>query len=104
MGALDTELENLRSTMKSNAEAERTRLVSEAEAAKKRIERDTETMITQELGRAREQLRAEAAELAVKMAEEILQREMKPGRSGSVWSPITPRTLSASPSTNAEAA
>jgi F-type H+-transporting ATPase subunit b len=78
MSELDSELEKLRGTMKVNAEAERSRLVGEAEAAKKRIERDTETMIAQELGRAREQLRAEAAELAVKMAEEILHREMKP--------------------------
>ena len=78
MGDLDNELEKLRATMKVNAEAERTRLVSEAEAAKARIERDTEAMVAQELGRAREQLRGEAAELAVKMAEEILQREMKP--------------------------
>lgn len=78
MSELDSELEKLRDTMKANAEIERARLVSDAEAAKRRIERDTEAMITQELGRAREQLKAEAAELAVKMAEDILRREMKP--------------------------
>lgn len=102
MGALDSELEKLRGTMKANAEAERTRLVSEAEAAKKRIERDTEAMITQELGRAREQLKAEAAELAVKMAEDILRREMKPEDQKHLVADYT-KTLGAAPS-KAEAA
>lgn len=78
MNALDQELADLRETMKRSAESERARMVSDAEDAKRRIERDTEAVIAMELDRARQALNIEAADLAVKMAQDILRREIKP--------------------------
>ncbi len=78
MNALDQELAELRETMKRSAESERARMVSDAEDAKRRIERDTEAVIAMELERARQALKIEAADLALKMAEDILRREINP--------------------------
>lgn len=77
MNELDAELGILRANVAKNAEAEKARLMEDADATAKRIARDTEALITSELRRAEEQLRTQASELAVALAGEILKKEMK---------------------------
>jgi F-type H+-transporting ATPase subunit b len=77
MKDLDAELKKLETTLAGSAEAEKKRLLEEAEAAAKKVQKDAEVAIATELSKAQEQLRHETAELAVKLAEDILRREIK---------------------------
>lgn len=77
MNELDAELASLRASVAKNAEAEKARLMDEAAATAKRIERDTEALIASELRRVEESLRQQASELAVGIAGEILKKEIK---------------------------
>ena len=78
MADLDKELGQLKATFEGQAKAEKARLLEEAETAAKKVQKDAEVAIATELAKAQEQLRVEAADLAVKLAEEILRREIKP--------------------------
>jgi len=73
---LESELEEIRSTSRQRAESERERIIADAQAAAQRIRDNASAAITQELRRAREQLREEATHLAIDMAAKRLASEM----------------------------
>lgn len=77
MADLESEMRKLTVSFEQNAETERKRLLAEAEATAKRISADAEAMIQSELEKAQATLRNDAAALAVTLAGEILQRELK---------------------------
>ncbi|MFP8880643.1 MAG: F0F1 ATP synthase subunit B [Myxococcota bacterium] len=76
LGDLESELEQIRSTSRQRAESERERIIADAQAAAQRIRANASAAITQELRRAREQLREEATQLAIEMAAQRLAREV----------------------------
>jgi F-type H+-transporting ATPase subunit b len=78
MAGLDAELAEIRQQTRERAEAERTRILAEAAASAERVKRDATAAVAQELRRARAELRAEAAELAVSLAGKLLQEGMTP--------------------------
>lgn len=71
--SLDAELEEIRRVVRQQAEAERDRLLAEANASAARIRRDAAAAAEQEVRRAREQLRAETVDLAVQIASDLLR-------------------------------
>ena len=73
---LETELEEIRGTSRQRAEAERERILEAARASAERIRRDASAAVDQELRRAREELREQATQLALKIAAERLEREV----------------------------
>ncbi len=73
---LDAELEQIRTTSRQRAESERERIIADAQAAAQRVRDNATAAITQELRRAREQLREEATQLAIDMAAQRLEREV----------------------------
>ena len=73
---LDAELERIRSTARQRAEAERDRIIAAARAAAARIHRDAGVAVEHELRRAREQLREDAANLAVELAGDLLREQL----------------------------
>jgi len=72
LAGLDAELAEIRQQMRQRAEAEGARILAEAAASAERMKRDATAAVAQELRRARTQLRAEAAELAVSLAGKLL--------------------------------
>jgi F-type H+-transporting ATPase subunit b len=76
LAELDSELARIRTTARERAEAERDRIVADARAAAQRVRDDARVAIDQELRRAREELRREAAELSVELAGELLRGEV----------------------------
>lgn len=76
LSRLDEEVARLRGLAREQAEAERERILADARAAAGRIERDAAAVIDQELRRSREELRREAAELTVRLAGELLARQV----------------------------
>jgi F-type H+-transporting ATPase subunit b len=70
---LDAEMARIREQARERAEAERKHILADASASAERIRRDARTAVDQELRRAREELRREAAELAVELAAEMLR-------------------------------
>lgn len=76
MAGLDAELAEIRQQARERAEAERIRILADATASGERIRRDAETSLEQELRRARAELRAEAADLAVRLAGQLVAERM----------------------------
>ena len=73
---LDAELETIRATSRERAEAERERIVADAEAVAERIRSDAHAAVDHELRRARERLREKASELAIEIAAERLEEQL----------------------------
>ncbi len=73
---LDSELVEIRETGRRRAEQERERILTDARASAERIRREAAVAIEQELRRAREELREEAADLAIELAGELLIQEL----------------------------
>jgi F-type H+-transporting ATPase subunit b len=73
---LEAELEEIRATSNQRAEVERDKILSDARATAERIRRDASVAVEMELRRAREALREEATQLAMKLATEQLEREV----------------------------
>ena len=73
---LDAELERVRATARERAETERERILADAHAAAERIRSDAHVAVEQELRRARDQLREEAAALSIQLASELLQAQV----------------------------
>ncbi len=71
--ALDAEMVRIRDQARQRAESEREHLLADASAAAERIRADARAAVDQELRRAREELRREAAELAIEIAAETLR-------------------------------
>lgn len=73
VAGLDAELAGIREQARQRADAERDRILAEAEVAAERLRRDAASALEQETRRARAELRAEAAELAVTLAGKLLR-------------------------------
>lgn len=74
--ALGAEIEDIKHSVRAQAETERDRLIGDAQAAADRIRRDALLAVEQERRRARGDLRNEAAEMAVRLAADLLQRQV----------------------------
>jgi F-type H+-transporting ATPase subunit b len=72
---LDEELEQLRSEMVRAGEAERDRIVAEAEEKAARMRRETSFVIEQRMKQLREDLTREAVESAIQAAEQVLREQ-----------------------------
>ena len=70
---LDAEMARIRELARERAEAERKHILAEASATAERIRKDARAAVDQELRRGREELRREAAELALELAAETLR-------------------------------
>ncbi len=71
---LDGELNEIREGARQRAASEREAILADAVASAERIRSDARASVAQELERARETLRNEAAELATDLAAELLSR------------------------------
>lgn len=79
IASLDREVEGIRNTVRAQAENERERLLADARAVAERIRRDAQLAVEQEARGARESLRNEAAEMAVRLAGDLLKRQVTDG-------------------------
>ncbi len=76
---LDREIASIRKEMIAAGEAERDRIVSEAEAKAARMRRDAEFLIEQQMKQLRVDLTREAVEAAVGTAEQVLREKVGAG-------------------------
>jgi len=76
MTQLDAEVGEIRRSTRERAEAESQRILADAEASAARIRSDATTAVDQELRRARASLRAEATQLAVDLAADLLRENV----------------------------
>jgi F-type H+-transporting ATPase subunit b len=76
---LQSEIEEIRETTRRRAEEESERILAEANKAAERIQNDAAAAVGQELQRAQAALRAEAANLALEVAGEILREQVGEG-------------------------
>ncbi len=70
------EIDGIAEMIKVQGLAEKDKLLEEAKKAAVKLEEDTKARMEQEFSNARNQLRAEAAQLSVQMAEELLKRNI----------------------------
>lgn len=73
---LEQDIETIKSEGRQRAEAEGEAIVAGAQAAAERIHRNAKASVDHELRRAQAALRAEAAQLATQMAEQILMEKL----------------------------
>jgi F-type H+-transporting ATPase subunit b len=71
------EIEEIHSSFATEGQRERDRLIKNAQQEAEKIKKQAETTAVQEVRKARFALRAEAVDLAVEMAEEILKKNLK---------------------------
>jgi F-type H+-transporting ATPase subunit b len=76
LATLDQEIERVRTDMRSAGESERKRILAEAKEKRTRMERDAQTLISQELKAAREGLTSEMARTALRSAETALRAKI----------------------------
>lgn len=76
LAGLEQEIATLRAKMKAEAEAEKSRLLAAAEERAVRVREETRFLLEQQTKEAAHVLRREAALAAVKVAEEILRRQV----------------------------
>ncbi|MEE2674553.1 MAG: ATP synthase F0 subunit B [Myxococcota bacterium] len=76
LAAIEQESETIRNEGRRRAVEEGEAILADAQAAAERIHRDAAASAAQELRRAQAELRAEAAELATRMAEQILEEKL----------------------------
>jgi F-type H+-transporting ATPase subunit b len=74
LASLDGEVKKMKADFESQGRAEAERIEAAAAEMVKKIARDTEDMVAAEVERARESLRAEAARLALQVAEERIKQ------------------------------
>ncbi|MBI5892348.1 MAG: ATP synthase F0 subunit B [Deltaproteobacteria bacterium] len=75
---LDKKVLEIANELKAEGIAERDRLVADAQRAAEKIKEQARITIEQEIKKAKENIKAELAGIAVIMAEEILRKEIKP--------------------------
>jgi F-type H+-transporting ATPase subunit b len=73
---LESQLEEIRETTRRRAEEESERILAEAHKSAERIQHDAAAAVDQELMRAQRALRAEAADLALQLAADILRQQV----------------------------
>ena len=76
LASLDREVEGIRASVRAQAEHERDRLLADARAVAERIRRDAQLAVEQEARSARQGLRNEAAEMALRLAGDLLKRQV----------------------------
>ncbi|MGZ3649261.1 MAG: F0F1 ATP synthase subunit B family protein [Syntrophales bacterium] len=72
------EIKNIFEMIKAQGQTEKEKIIEEAKKAAAKMIEDTQTRMEQEVKAARNQLRAEAAELSVAMAEDLLKKNITP--------------------------
>ncbi len=72
------EIEGLYEMIKSQGLVEKEKILEDAKKAAEKMKEDTQTRIEQEFKKASSQLRLEAVQLSVQMAEDILNRNVTP--------------------------
>ena len=70
------EIDGIAELIKVQGMAEKEKMIEEAQKAAVKIEEDTKARMEQEFSTARNQLRAEAAQLSIQLAEELLKRNI----------------------------
>jgi F-type H+-transporting ATPase subunit b len=73
---LDAEVEEIKEKARQRAARESERILAEAEASAERIRADAHAAVDQEVSRARAELRAEAGELATRLAGDLLRQSI----------------------------
>ncbi len=73
---LDADVNEILSATRKSAEAERAAILADAEATASRVRQSAAGVVERELRAARESLRAEAAELAVSLAAQLLREQV----------------------------
>jgi len=76
---LETEIANIRASIKQEAEDEKQRLIAAAEARAKGISEETRFLLDQQVKEAELTLKREVAEAAVKIAEALVTRSLHAG-------------------------
>ncbi|MDJ0868886.1 MAG: ATP synthase F0 subunit B [Myxococcota bacterium] len=77
MDQLDDELESIRGSVRAQAEGERARILEDARVNAERIRADATEAVERELRVARERLRRETADAAVRLAGELIERQVE---------------------------
>jgi F-type H+-transporting ATPase subunit b len=72
------EINNIIDMIKAQGAIEKEKIIEDAKRAAEKMKEDTQARMEQEFKAARNQLRAEAAQLSVEMAEELLKKNIKP--------------------------
>jgi len=72
------EINNIIEMIKAQGAIEKEKIIEDAKRASEKVKEDTQARMAQEFKAARNQLRAEAAQLSVEMAEELLKKNIKP--------------------------
>jgi F-type H+-transporting ATPase subunit b len=76
LGALEQEIESIRTGVKAEAQAEKARLIALAEERAKRIKEETSFALGQQVKEAEERLRREVAMAAVDLAEQMVRKSL----------------------------
>ncbi len=71
----EDEIQNISAMIKAQGEEEKKRIIADAERAAVKMKEDAKARMEHELKKAKNELRLEASELAVQMAEDILEEE-----------------------------
>ncbi|MEA3487523.1 MAG: hypothetical protein U9R20_07685 [Thermodesulfobacteriota bacterium] len=71
------EIQGISDVIKAQGVAEKEKIIEAAKRSAKKMEEDSKARMDQEFKKALKQLRTEAAELSIKMAEEILKKNIK---------------------------
>jgi len=70
------DIQNISDMIKAQGQAEKQKLIADAEKAAEKMKEDAKARMDQEMKKAGSQLRAEAVELSIKVAEDILKRNV----------------------------
>ena len=76
LSLLDAKIKEIHADLKKDGEAEKGRILKEAEVAAQRIKEQAKQLVDLEMDRARAELRKEVSILSIEMAEEILKKEL----------------------------
>ncbi len=71
-----TEIDGILEMIKAQGVAEKQKIIEDAERTAKKMKEDAQARIEQEMKKATDELKAQAVDLSVKMAEEILKRSI----------------------------
>lgn len=77
LAAANKEIDEIYAAIRTEGEAEKARIVAEAQATAEKIRQQAEQTATQEIVRARAELRSEAARLAVELAEQNIRQNIR---------------------------
>jgi len=72
----EEEIQGISAMIKAQGEEEKMRIIADAERASVKMKEDAKARMEQELKKAKNELRLEASELAVQMAEDILKKKV----------------------------